>query len=27
MESLQNPVLNLRKPKLPPGRDRRLAGD
>jgi integrase len=27
MESLQNPVSNVRKPKLPPGRDRRLAGD
>ena len=27
MESLVNPVSNVRKPKLPPGRDRRLAGD
>jgi len=27
MESLHNPVSNVRKPRLPPGRDRRLAGD
>jgi hypothetical protein len=27
MESLQNPVSNVRKPRLPPGPDRRLAGD
>jgi integrase len=27
MESLQNPVSNVRKPRLPPGRDRRLGGD
>ncbi len=27
MESLVNPVSNVRKPKLPPGRDRRLSGD
>ncbi len=27
MESLPNPVSNVRKPKLPPGRDRRLAGN
>ena len=27
MESLVNPVSNVRKPKRPPGRDRRLVGD
>ncbi len=27
LESLQNPVSNVRKPRLPSGRDRRLSGD